>query len=435
MPDPDERLAPAPPEVSPVQEDGLPTGWRALAPDLTPLRRHRDFRLHTLGRGVSFLASMVTFVAVPYQVFELTGSSLAVGLLGVVEMAALLSLAFLGGSLADAVDRRRLVVVSDAGLLACTAGLLTNAATGTPRLWIVFALAGLSAGLGAIQRPALEALVPRLVEPEELAAASAIRALTGTIGMIGGPALAGLVLAGPGLEAAYAVDAASFVVSLVALSAMRAVPPPPEAERPSLGRVLDGLRYARSRPELIGTYVVDMAAMFFGMPMALFPALAPHYGGSAVLGALYAAPSVGSFLATLTSGWTGRVHRHGRAICVAAALWGLAIVGFGLAPWLWLALVGLAAAGAADMVSGIFRMTMWNRTIPDHLRGRLASIELISYTSGPLLGNAEAGAAASLLGLRGSVVSGGLLCVASVAVTAACLPPFWAYDDRAAVRS
>jgi MFS family permease len=199
--------------------------------------------------------------------------------------------------------------------------------------------------------------------------------------------------------------------------------------------VVEGLRYARSRPELLGTYLIDMAAMFFGMPLALFPALAQRYGGSAALGALYAAPSVGAFLATLTSGWTGRVHRHGRAIAVAAALWGVAIIGFGLAPWLWLALLGLVAAGAADMVSGIFRMSMWNRTIPDHLRGRLASIELISYTSGPLLGNAEAGAAAALFGVRASVVSGGVLCVLTVAVTAAALPTFWRYDARAPVET
>ena len=248
--------------------------------------------------------------------------------------------------------------------------------------------------------------------------------------MIAGPAFAGVLLAGPGLEVAYAVDAATFAVSLVALSLMRASPPPPDAERPSLGRVVEGLRYARSRPELIGTYLVDMAAMFFGMPMALFPELAQRYGGSAALGALYAAPSVGAFLATVTSGWTGRVHRHGRAITLAAGAWGLAIVGFGLAPWLWLALLALAAAGSADMVSGIFRMSIWNRTIPDHLRGRLASIEMLSYTSGPLLGNAEAGAAASLLGVRASVVSGGVLCVVAVAGTAAALPALWAYDAR-----
>jgi MFS family permease len=429
MPEPDERLAPAPPEVMPAPEaEGLPTGWRAVLPDLRPLR-HREYRLLTVGQSVSFLGSMVTYVAVPYQVFQLTHSSLAVGLVGVVQMAAILSLAFLGGALADAADRRRLVRLAELGQLVCTIGLLVNASLTPPKTWLVFLLAGAIAGLGAIQRPALQGLVPRLVERNELTAAGAIDALVRTVGMIGGPAFAGVLLAGPGLEVAFAVDAVTFAASLVALTLMRAVPPPPEAERPSLRRVLEGLRYARSRPELMGTYLIDMAAMFFGMPMALFPALAVRYGGSAAaLGALYAAPSVGAFLATITSGWTGRVHRHGRAISIAAALWGLAIVGFGLAPWLWLALLGLAAAGAADMVSGIFRMTMWNQTIPDHLRGRLASIELLSYTSGPLLGNAEAGAAASLVGLRASVVSGGALCVVAVAGTAAALPAFWAYD-------
>ncbi len=435
-PEPDERLAPAPPEVPPDPDAaGIPSGWRALAPDLTPLRRHRDYRLLTVGQSVSFFGSMVTYVAVPYQVFQLTGSSLAVGLLGVVQMAALLALAFLGGALADAVDRRRLVVLADLGLLCCSSALLANALLGRPHTGVVYALAGAAAGLGAIQRPALAGLVPRLVDREELTAAGAIDALSRTVGMIAGPACAGLLLAGPGLEVAYAVDAATFLVSLVALWAMRPVPAPPDAERPSFARVVEGLRYARSRPELLGTYLIDMAAMFFGMPLALFPALAQRYGGSAALGALYAAPSVGAFLATLTSGWTGRVHRHGRAIAVAAALWGVAIIGFGLAPWLWLALLGLVAAGAADMVSGIFRMSMWNRTIPDHLRGRLASIELISYTSGPLLGNAEAGAAAALFGVRASVVSGGVLCVLTVAATAAALPTFWRYDARAPVET
>jgi MFS family permease len=431
VPEPDERVAPAPAEVAPSPDaEGLPTGWRAIAPDLRPLRRHRDYRLLTVGQSVSFFGSMVTYVAVPYQVYELTDSSLAVGLVGVVQMVAILALAFLGGALADAADRRRLVQRSEAGELVCCLALLGNSALADPQVWVVFLLAGVMAGLNAIQRPALQGLVPRIVDRDELTAAGAIDALTRTVGMIAGPAFAGLLLAGPGLEIAYAVDAATFAVSLVALMLMRASPPPPDAEPPSFRRVLEGLRYARSRPELIGTYLIDMAAMFFGMPMALFPALAERFGGSTALGALYAAPSVGAFLATVTSGWTGRVHRHGRAISVAAALWGLAIVGFGLAPWLWLALLALAAAGAADMVSGIFRMSMWNRTIPDHLRGRLASIEMLSYTSGPLLGNAEAGAAASLVGLRGAVVSGGVLCVVAVAGTAAALPVFWAYDAR-----
>ena len=431
MPEPDERLAPAPPELPPDPgTEGMPTGWRAVVPDLRPLRRHRDYRLLTLGQSVSFFGSMVTYVAVPYQVYELTDSSLAVGLLGVVQLAAIFSLAFLGGALADAADRRWLVRAAEAGELACCLALLGNASLDEPPVWPVFVLAGAMAGLNAIQRPALQGLAPRIVDRDELTAAGAIDALTHTVGMVAGPAFAGVLLAGPGLEVAYAVDAATFAVSLVALTLMRASPPPPDAERPSLGRVVEGLRYARSRPELIGTYLVDMAAMFFGMPMALFPELAQRYGGSAALGALYAAPSVGAFLATVTSGWTSRVHRHGRAITLAAGGWGMAIVGFGLAPWLWLALLALIAAGFADMVSGIFRMSIWNRTIPDHLRGRLASIEMISYTSGPLLGNAEAGAAASLLGLRASVVSGGVLCVVAVGATAAALPAFWAYDAR-----
>ena len=431
MPDPDERLAPAPPEVTPPSPEAgeLPTGWRAVMPDLRPLR-HRDYRLLVVGQSVSFLGSMVTYVAVPYQIFRLTGSSLAVGLVGVVQLVAILALAFFGGALADAADRRRLVRLAESGQLLCSVGLLVNASFDHPPVWPVFVLAGAISGLGAIQRPALQGLVPRLVDRDELTAAGAIDALVRTVGMIGGPAFAGLLLAGPGLGVAYALDAATFAVSLVALTRMQASPPPPDAERPSLRRVVEGLRYARSRPELIGTYVIDIAAMFFGMPMALFPALAERYGGSAALGLLYAAPSVGAFLATVTSGWTGRVHRHGRAITIAAGLWGVAIVGFGLAPGLWLALVGLAAAGAADMVSGIFRMSIWNRTIPDHLRGRLASIEMVSYTSGPLLGNAEAGAAASVLGLRGAVVSGGAACVVAVAATAAALPAFWAYDAR-----
>jgi MFS family permease len=212
---------------------------------------------------------------------------------------------------------------------------------------------------------------------------------------------------------------------------MRAIPPAPDAPPVSLRSVAEGVRYARSRPELLGTYGVDMIAMFFGMPMALFPAIADKFGGADVLGLLYAAPAVGSLLATLTSGWVPHVHRHGLAVIVAAALWGAAIVLFGVANVLWLALIALAIAGGADMVSGIFRMTIWNETIPDRLRGRLAGIEQVSYTSGPLLGNLEAGVLASLTSVRFSVVSGGVLCVVGVAVAALALPAFRLYDARA----
>jgi MFS family permease len=221
----------------------------------------------------------------------------------------------------------------------------------------------------------------------------------------------------------------TFIISLLALWMMRAVPPPPDAERPSLRSIVEGIRYAKSRPELMGTYLVDINAMFFGMPMALFPAVAEHFGGASV-GLLYSAPAVGSLFATLTSGWTSRVHRHGLAVVIAAAVWGVAIICFGFAGKLWLALLCLAMAGAADMVSGLFRMTIWNQTIPDHLRGRLAGIEMVSYTTGPLLGNAESGLVASLFSIRTSIVSGGILCVLGTGLLAMALPAFLHYDGR-----
>ncbi len=297
-------------------------------------------------------------------------------------------------------------------------------------MWVLFLVAMLMAGLDGLQRPSLDAMIPRLVDRDEITAASALDSLRGNVGMIGGPALGGLLIATVGLPATYGLDLVTFAASLVALSAMRAVPPPPEAEPPSLRRIVEGLRYARRRPELVGTYGIDMIAMFFGMPIALFPAFAEEFGGAGALGLLYAAGAVGALAATLTSGWTGRVHRHGLAVILAAGAWGGAIALVGLAPNLALALAALAVAGAADMVSGIFRSTIWNQTIPDHLRGRLAGIEQVSYSTGPLLGNLEAGVAASLFGLRTSIVSGGVLCVAGVGLAALALPAFVRYDAR-----
>jgi MFS family permease len=418
--------------LAPLPEPGAtdPRRRRRIAVDITPLRRHREFRLLYIGRGVSFLGTMATYVAVPYQVYALTGSSAMVGLVGLLELAVILSVAFVAGALADASDRRSLVLGSEAALGVCAGLLALNASFDHPALWPVLVLAALMSGLSALQRPSRDALIPRLVDRDELAAASALESLEGTIGMVAGPALAGVLIASVGLGATYLFDVATFVVSLGFLVAMRAVPPPEDAERPSVRRVVEGLRYAGRRQELIGTYVVDVVAMVFGMPMALFPAMAEHFGGARAIGVLYAAPSVGAFLASVTSGWATRVHRHGVAILFAAGGWGIAVIAFGLAPTLPIALVALVVAGGADMISGVFRVTLWNETIPDALRGRLASIEMVSYTSGPLLGNAEAGLAASAVGLRGSIVSGGVLCVVGVAVCAVALPAFRSYDAR-----
>jgi MFS family permease len=398
--------------------------------DITPLRRHRDFRLLFIGRLVSFFGTMITVVAFPFQVYQLSHSVLLVGVLGVLEFAAILAFAMVGGALADAVDRRSLVLLTEAGLMVCSLILAGNAALPNPQLWVLFAISVVWGLLDAIQRPSLSALLPRLVDREELAAAAALDNVRSTLGQILGPALGGVLLAAIGVPLTYMVDVATFVVGLACLWLMREVPPPVDAERPSLRRVVEGLRYARSRPELIGTYAVDMIAMFFGMPMALFPAIAQSLGGPGVLGLLYAAPAVGSFLFSATSGWTSRVHRHGRAVIVAAVIWGVAIIGFGLAPGLFAALAFLALAGAADMMSGLFRNVIWNQTIPDTLRGRLASIEMLSYTSGPALGNFEAGLVASLFSVRISVVSGGVLCVLGCLVCALALPAFRHYDAQ-----
>ncbi len=405
---------------------------RAIAFDLTPLAISRDFRLIYIGQAVSFLGSMVTYVAVPYQVYVLTGSTLAVGLLGAAELGPMLALALLGGALADAHDRRRMVLVAETGLSICCALLAANAGLARPSVGAIFVLAALMAGLGGLHRPALEAMTPRLLGPDLMSAAAALHSFRGNLGMIAGPAIGGLLIASGGMTATYAFDLATFVVSLVALSFVGDVPPPDGAGRPGLAAIREGLRYAASRPLLLGTYLVDMNAMVFGMPMALFPAMAAWHGGSRVVGLFYSAPAVGALLVTLTSGWTTRVSRHGLAVAMAATVWGAGIIGFGLARSLWVSLAWLAVAGGADMVSGLFRSTIWNQTIPDRLRGRLAGIEQISYLSGPLLGHLEAGLVAALAGIRVSVVSGGALAMLGSVLISWRLPAFTGYRAAAA---
>jgi MFS family permease len=396
--------------------------------DLSPLRR-RDFRLLYCAQSVSFIGTMVTSVALPFQIYKATGSSLAVGLLGAAELVPLLATVFLGGMLADVIDRRRMGIMTDVGLAAGSA-VLAQLALGSFPVWPLFVIAGWMSAVAGLQRPSIESLTPRLVERDEIPAAAALASVRGSIGMIAGPALGGVLLASAGLPTTYLVDVASYVVSLLCLWPIRAVPPAADTPRPSVKALREGFRYAASRQELIGTYAVDFFAMVFGMPLALFPALADRLGGPSALGLIYAAPAGGALIASLTSGWTPHVHRHGRAVLIAASVWGAAIVAFGLSQTLWPAVGCLAVAGGADAVSGIFRMTMWNQTIPDALRGRLASIEMVSYSSGPLLGNVEAGAVAAAFGVQASVVSGGALCVVAVLACGSLLPRFLGYDER-----
>jgi MFS family permease len=397
--------------------------------DLRPLRR-RDFRLLFGAQAVSFLGTMVTYVALPWQMFTLTGSSLAVGLLGLVELAPLLVTAFVGGALADWMDRRRLVILTDLGLMAGCVALAVNAGLPDPSVAVLYVTAGAMSAFNGLQRPSLEALTPRLVPQDEIPAAAALAAFRGSVGMIAGPALGGLLIGTVGGVGAFGLDAATYLVSLACFAAMRSVPPVDGGEAPTWRSVVEGFRYARSRQELIGTYLVDFVAMIFGMPFALFPALAATLGGTSSLGPLYAAPAVGALVASVTARCTPRVHRHGLAVMIAALVWGLAIVAFGFSWTLWPALACLALAGGADAVSGIFRVTMWNQTIPDALRGRMAGIEMIGYMSGPLLGHVEAGAVAAAAGLHASIISGGVFCVVGVLVCGWLLPRFRQYDAR-----
>jgi MFS family permease len=401
--------------------------WFTL--DFTPLRDSREFRLLYVGQLVTFFGSMMSFVALPWQVFQLTKSTFAVGMLGVLEFVAVLFMGFVGGALADYLDRRLMVRLTEAALAIGSIVLIINALLPQPHVWVLFACASLFAALTALQRPSLEALIPRIVKPEQMPAVAALQAFRGSLAMIVGPALGGVLVVTFGPAFAFSVDLFTFIVSLIALSLMQAVPPPPEADRPGIKSIIEGLRYARSRQELLGTYLVDMNAMFFGIPMALFPAIAESYGGTSI-GFLYAAPAAGALVVSLTLGWTKRVHRHGLAVGIAATCWGFAIIAFGFAGRLWLALLCLAIAGASDMISGVFRMIIWNQTIPDHLRGRLAGIELISYHTGPMLGNAESGIVASLFSIRTSVVSGGILCVLGTGLLLLGLPKFRTYDGR-----
>jgi len=399
--------------------------------DITPLRQSRDFRLILASGVITYLGSMITYVALPFQVAQMTGSFLAVGLIGVVELIPLVIFGLYGGSLADSVDRRVVVILTEIAAAVLVAILLLNSLLPSPQLWLLYVIGALLVISDSLQRPSLDAMIPRVVAHDQLAAAASLNALKWQLGSIVGPAIGGLLISAGGLAAAYGVDVASFLASILLLWRIRSIKVDGDsAARVTLRHITDGMRYAWSRKDLMGTYAVDLIAMVFAFPYALFPFLAEDLGAPWALGLLYAAGAIGSLVVTLTSGWTQHVHRHGRAIVFAAAVWGLGIALVGMTMQLWLVLVFLAIAGGADMASGIFRTTMWNQTIPDEVRGRMAGIELLSYSVGPLLGQVRSSTAASLTSLRMSFFTGGVLCIIGVCISSITLPSLWNYDDR-----
>lgn len=399
-----------------------------FAIDLTPLRKYPDFRnLWTAGL-ISYFGSMITYVALPFQLKELTGSYIAVGLLGVVEIVPLIAFGLYGGVLADSVDRKKMVWATEAGALILVLVLLGNSLLGSPQTMAIYIVAALFAVVDGLQRPSMDAMLPRLVSHEDLPAASALLSLRWQIGVIVGPTIGGIIFSTFSISVGFGLDIATYIISLIFLAKVRSIPPSKEAEKPSLAALFDGVKYAFRRQDLLGTYIIDLAAMTLAMPMALYPFWADDLNAPWALGMFYAAITVGSVIVTLTSGWIRTYRFHGRAVILAAMGWGLAIAASGLSNSLIIVLFCLTVAGASDMVSALFRGAIWNQTIPDELRGRLAGIELLSYSVGPLLGQLRAASMAAATSLTFSVTSGGLMCVIVVGFLALFLPKMWKYD-------
>lgn len=401
---------------------------RGIAVDISPLRQSRDFRLLFFGMSVSSMGSAMVMVALPYQVWDVTRSALAVGLLGATEFVPLVICSIVGGAIADAHERRRLMTWILLGEALVSGLLVFNAATWKSLPMVYVLSAAMAAGFG-FSIPTRRSWSPRLVAPEKLPAMAALEGSSFGISHLTGPMLGGVAIALLGLPATYAIDGLTFVFALSMIRAMRPSPASEHAPAPGFKSILEGFSFLKGRPTLTGSFVIDLNAMIFGMPKALFPAMAAIMGGGPkALGLLYAAPSAGSFVAMAASGWTGKVRRQGLAVTIAVLGWGAAIAAFGLTRSIPLAVLCLAVAGFSDAVSGIFRTAIVQEVTPDHLRGRLSGMEIAVYAGGPTLGDVEAGVVAGLTSVRFSIVSGGLACLVGAGLTALMLPQFIRYD-------
>jgi MFS family permease len=397
--------------------------------DITPLRESRDFRLMFIGQLVSTLGTQLTVVAIPYQVYKLTGSSLQVGAISLAQLIPLVIGSLAAGPIGDSVDRRKIMLWTTFAMTCTSTILAVNASVQHPSLVALYVVSSVAAGFTGFSSTARTASVPALVEPRHIPAASAFSQIIMQVGTVIGPALSGLLL-GIGLPLVYGLDAATFVVALVATFMMAPIPPVHGGTRNAWQSTREGLRYLRTRQALQGVYIVDINAMVFGMPRALFPAMAGSVfaGGTITLGLLYAAPGAGALIGALTTGWISHTRRQGRAVILAVVVWGLAIAAFGFTDTLWIALVLLGVAGWADVVSAVLRNTILQTTIPDRFRSRLSSIQMAVVQGGPRLGDMESGTVATLTSIEFSVVSGGLACVVGAGLIALLMPVFRRHD-------
>lgn len=403
--------------------------WRRHAIDLTPLR-HRDYRRLWAGNAISFIGFQVTAVAVPIQVYDVTRSSFWVGMLGGVGLVPLIVFGLWGGAVADAVDRRRLLMIGSLLLWVSTLGLLGQSVAGLDSLGVLLALVALQSAGFAVVTSTRGAIIPRLVPKDQIAAANTLGFTTGNVSMLTGPLLAALIIATSTLTTAYAVDAVLFTAALYSAARLPALPPLGATIAPGLRSVIDGLAFIATRPVLLLSFLVDIVAMVFAMPRALFPARAEELGGDASVGWLFAALAIGAVVAGATSGWIGRVRRQGVALVLMIVIWGLAVAAAGFADQLWLAVLLLAVGGAADLVSAVYRQTILQTYAPDEMRGRMQGVFVVVVAGGPRLGDVRAGGTAAVVGVQASWVGGGLLCAVLVLLALA-VPAFRHYDAGA----
>jgi MFS family permease len=410
-------------------------GWRRhasrLALDLAPLRLYPPFRRLWFAQGVSFIGTEIAEVALAYQTYQLTGSTLAVGLIALTHLVPLVTLTVIGGAIADAFDRRRVMLVQQVGMLAGALGLAANAALAHPRVWPLYVFQLVISSSFSLGAGAQRSMTPQLVDEEHFMGASALNSVTSQFGAVAGPGLAGVLIKYVDLQWIYVGDSVTYLASIAAVTLLPRLAAAHDADRPSWSSIAAGFRYVRSQPVILGFFLVDTNAMIFGMPSALFPALAAHrFGDPALVGYLYMAPSVGALLVSLLSGPLRHVRRQGLGVVLTASVWGVAIAAFGFADQFWVALLLLGVAGLGDQMSAILRSVMLYRITPNELLGRVSGIEFMQVAAAPAIGNLEAGALASATSLRFSIVSGGILCVAGCVLVALAFPALVHYDAK-----
>lgn len=394
--------------------------------NISPLKKSLNYRRLFIGQSISWIGNMISYVVVPFQVYELTKSNLMVGSISLVQLFSAIFFGIIGGAYADRLNRRNVMLVSEVLMVAVLCIMVFNCYLKVPSLVTIFVCTGIVQALNGFHRPAMTALIQRLVDVSDYKAVGSLKTLMYSVSTIVGPAIGGLLIANVGFAGAYIGNIFTFFVSLWFLSRVASIPATEKSQQTNLfSEISSGLHFVIKKPEILGSYIVDLVAMIFAFPVALFPAMSQTWGGARAAGFLYSSMAVGSFFIAILSGWTEKIHSNGRAVVISAICWAFFIIWLGFSHNLYFSCFLLILAGAADSVSGIFRQAIWNHAIPNQMRGRLSGLEMISYTAGPLLGNARAGYIASLFTVNISLTSGGIICFVCLILTAFLLPKFW----------